>query len=418
MFTNINVDYCKTLGCKNMGILNSPDYVLQGESILCQECGFQFPVISATALNLYRHATNQVWKGVIKLCPSCGSNQLKKHGFSSQGGQRMYCCHCCKTFILAASANNDNRRDALATLIQEGASISELRSILRLDSTGLNRELFKLSRCVNQAECHWDFPSFDIVLSTRAFRVKYNKGDCYLYVLVTAEELNGRVVAISSNYSARPVEESFQYHSKYEERMPQDTLTHMVQRKEAMTMRRPVLFDVDYGPALLYKNDPGMIVKPVLTAYRHFELVHILTDERSLHAQHFLEHECFILGGCMAANLLHIRQGRCHISFVRERGHVPPHRRMPPRLFTGGGIRNNIWRTFSTRDYAIAVCNLTEDNKSSRTLGDATLISATKFVDYVYKHPFFTHLGHLSPENVTSALNYIKYEYNQRCDIF
>lgn len=46
-------------------------------------------------------------------------------------------------------------------------------------------------------------------------------------------------------------------------------------------MRRNVLFDVDYGPAILYKNDPGMLVKPVLPAYRHFELVQALTDERS-----------------------------------------------------------------------------------------------------------------------------------------
>lgn len=70
----------------------------------------------------------------------------------------------------------------------------------------------------------------------------------------------------------------------------------MVQRKEAITARRETLFDIDYGPASLYKNDSGMIVKPVLPAYRHFELVRMLTDERSLNVQHYLDHECFILG--------------------------------------------------------------------------------------------------------------------------
>lgn len=29
MFANINVDCCKTPGCKNLGVLNSPDYVRQ-----------------------------------------------------------------------------------------------------------------------------------------------------------------------------------------------------------------------------------------------------------------------------------------------------------------------------------------------------------------------------------------------------
>lgn len=37
-------------------------------------------------------------------------------------------------------------------------------------------------------------------MSTRAFRVKFNGGDSSLYVLVTAEEESGKVVAISTNY--------------------------------------------------------------------------------------------------------------------------------------------------------------------------------------------------------------------------
>ncbi len=56
-------------------------------------------------------------------------------------------------------------------------------------------------------------------MSTRAFRVKFNGGDSSLYVLVTAEEESGKVVAISTNYSAQPVEADYQYHSDYEERL-------------------------------------------------------------------------------------------------------------------------------------------------------------------------------------------------------
>lgn len=60
MFANINVDCCKTPGCKNLGVLNSPDYVRQGKDVLCRECGFLFPVISAGALNLFRHTVNRM----------------------------------------------------------------------------------------------------------------------------------------------------------------------------------------------------------------------------------------------------------------------------------------------------------------------------------------------------------------------
>ncbi|MDK8106112.1 cytoplasmic protein, partial [Klebsiella pneumoniae] len=55
MFTNVNVDCCKTPGCKNLGLLNSQDYVAQGKNILCRECGYLFPVISEQSLNIYRN---------------------------------------------------------------------------------------------------------------------------------------------------------------------------------------------------------------------------------------------------------------------------------------------------------------------------------------------------------------------------
>lgn len=78
MFTNVNVDVCKTPGCKNLGILNSPDYLYQGKEVLCRECGFLFPVISEKALNLFRHTVNRTWKGLVRQCADCGSTSLKK----------------------------------------------------------------------------------------------------------------------------------------------------------------------------------------------------------------------------------------------------------------------------------------------------------------------------------------------------
>lgn len=187
-------------------------------------------------------------------------------------------------------------------------ALADIRKSLLLNSTGLSRELLKLAREANYKESRQCFPASDITLSTRAFRVKYNGSNNSLYALVTAEEQSGRVVAISTNYSPSAVEQHYQYTSNYEERMSPGTLAHHVQRKELLTMRRDTLFDIDYGPAVLHQNDPGMLVKPVLPAYRHFELVRILTDEHSNNVQHYLDHECFILGGCLMANLQHIHQ--------------------------------------------------------------------------------------------------------------
>nr|WP_287855390.1 cytoplasmic protein [Klebsiella sp.] len=412
MFNDVNVDSCKTPGCKNMGVLNSPDYICQGNNILCRECGFLFPPISAKSLNAFRRTVNQGWKGLIKQCPGCGSFSLKRYGYSAQGERRISCRDCGKTLVIPDKAKISLRQEHLAALIKEGSSLSDIRTLLAIDNTTLGRELANLSYRAGLVERGFAFPTFDIVLSTRAFSISFNGGDNRLYVLATAEEVSGKVVAISTNYTSQPVEAEYQYQSQYEERMPPGTLAHLVQRKEMLTMRRRVaLFDIDYGPAALHRHERGMLVKPVLPAYRHFELVRMLTDERSLNVQHYLDHECFILGGCMMANLEHVRQGRCHISFVRERGIPPAQRDIPPRLFYSGGIRNNVWRTFSTRDYAMAVCNLT-GNKKTSPLRNASLRSASEFIQYIHQHPFLPWLNRMSPANVTAALNHLKYEYN------
>lgn len=413
MFDNVNVDSCKTMGCRNLGIINSPDYLLQGNNVLCRECGFLFPLISSNALNLFRRAVNHGWKGLIKQCPGCGGYSLKRHGFSRQGEQRMLCRLCNKTFIAAKKAVASPRQTQLAALIQAGTSLQDIRAALAIDSTTLRRELAHLSYQARQEGSRFSFPC-DIALSTRAFTVRFNGGDSLLYVLVTVEEGSGHVVALSTNYASQPVDAEYQYRSRYEERLPPGTLSHLVQRKEALTMRRQgALYDIDYGPAALHCHDRGMLVKPVLPAYRHFELVHKLTDERALNVQHYLDQECFIFGGCLMANVNDIHQGRCHIAFVRERGTTPPRLDMPPRLFLSGGIRNNVWRAFSTRDYSLAVCNLT-GNKKTRHLRYATLRGATAFIQFIQAHPFLPYLNGMSPGNVTLVLEHLRHAWNSR----
>lgn len=412
MFVQINVDCCKTIGCKNLGILNSPDYVLQGNNVLCRGCGFAFPIISERSLNRFRQAANHPWKGLIRQCPTCGGTSLKKYGFSAPDKHRLYCRECDRTFVFSEQCRQEARRDRLSMMIDAGVSLQEIRHTLSLDSTGLGRALIKLNRKANQAERRLVFPSFDITLCTRAFTVKYNGSDNRLYVLVTAEEKSGKVVSVTTNYSALPVEPDYQYCSCYEERMPPGTLIHLIQRKELMTMRRETLYDIDYGTAALHQNDPGMLVKPVLAAYRHFELIRILTDDRALNTQHFLDNECFLFGGCIMANVQYIADGRCHIAFVKERGTSPPQKVISPRLFSAGGIRNNIWYAFNAQNYSMAVCDLTGKKKTS-TLRHATLRSASRFIDYLENHPFLPSLNRMSPANVTATLDYLKHHYNQ-----
>lgn len=412
MFGHHDVDCCKTFGCKNLGILNSPDYQPQGKDILCRECGFTFPRISRHSLNVFRTAVNKEWKGLIKQCPFCGGTAFKRHGYSSQGKSRLLCRHCSRTFLFTPVSLEKENLSELGKGIAAGATLIDLRRELRLDSTALSRQFSRLARQVNSLQSQCLFQAYDIALCTRAFVLPYLGSGNLLYILVTAEADSGNVVAVSTNYSPVCVEKEYQYTHSFTERSLSGTFAHIVQRKEKLTAQRATLFDIDYGMAALRKNDAGMIVKPVLPAYRHFELVKKLTDDRSINVQHFLEHECFIYGGCLIANHDDVVRGRCHISFVAERGLVAQQQARPPRYFLAGGIRNNVWRYFSTPDYAMAVSNLTGSKKPGE-LCRATLLPATRFIHYVESHPFYAQMTRLSPANLTTVLDFMKYEYNQ-----
>ncbi len=413
MFNHLNVNCCKTIGCKNVGVLQSPDYQPHGDNILCRECGFLFPLISENALNSFRMLVNKQWKGLVRQCPDCGGTSLKRHGYAYSGKVRLLCRHCNRTFLYVADRAETKRPGPLSEAITAGMSLAELRMALRLDNTALARQLARLALHVNREMSQIRFPSLDIALSTRAFTLKFNGSNNALYALVTAEVESGNIVAVSTNYSPFPVENEYQYFSSFAERPGPGTIVQLVQRKESMTARRGILFDIDYGPARLWKNDSGMLVKPVLPAYRHFELVKKMTDERSLNVQHFLEHECFILGGCLMANYRDVKDGRCHISFVKERGMQQTGQQRPPRYFLAGGIRNNAWRYFSTQEYAMAVSNLTGNKKLSQ-VSQTTLIPAARFIHYVESHPFCAQMQRLSPANVGRVLDYLRYEYNQK----
>lgn len=107
MFVNINVDCCKMLGCKNLGVLNSLDYVCQGKDVFCWECGFLFFVIFVGVLNFFCYMVNWGWKGLVKQCFVCGSILLKKYGFLIQGEYCMVCSQCWKMFIVFEKVKSD-----------------------------------------------------------------------------------------------------------------------------------------------------------------------------------------------------------------------------------------------------------------------------------------------------------------------
>lgn len=412
IFRYTDVNACKTFGCPNFGVLNSPLYALRGQNILCQACGFHFPVISAAALNAFKLQVNRSYQGLIWACAHCGKRDgLTRHGYTQSGQQRVRCASCRSTFAWYEHARLPARLSSLAGAIRAGQPLRELSGF---DSKMTGRDLQQLAFSARLACAATPPFTLETFLATAAFSINFNGSPNRLYVIVTVEKKSDRVIAITTNYAPRSEHISFEYrYSANDEELivSREPLTRIF-AKDRVMKRRALFFDTRYGAARLKINDAGVIVKPVLAAYRHFEVVKSLTQNAFLYVQHYIEHECFIYGGCLMANREEVATGHCHIAFVYEKGNRTPQQPFRSQIITSRLIWNDVWRCFSQPDYQMAVCSLTGQQRSSE-LRQATLQPAQRFIDFILRHPFYPQLVRLSPANVSAVLEFLAAEYNQ-----
>ncbi|WP_223271320.1 cytoplasmic protein [Buttiauxella sp. B2] len=390
-------------------------YQKSGLNILCLECGFSFPVISARALNVFKAQVNKGYQGIILSCPHCGKSKgLTRHGRSKNGLQRIKCPDCSITFIHYCDFPISPRLLIIGELVRNGRSLKELPYGSEYSSTVLGRDLSKMASISRLIQTQSSSISIDSELSTAAFLINFNASSNRMYAIVTADKRSRRIIAISTNYapSATSIPVDFQYKITDEESCIGQNLVSRIFAKDRLMSRRDVYFDTHYGTAQLKSNDSGAIVKPVLAAYRHFELVKTLTDRYSLYVHHYLEHECFIYGGCLVANLKSVQDGNCHISFVYEQGDRKCRKNVHSEMIVSDIVWNDAWYYYSQRQYHLAVCNLTGLRRGNSVF-EATLEPAQSFIQFVQQHPFYMCLIRHSPANVNYLLEFLMQEYNQ-----
>lgn len=111
------------------------------------------------------------------------------------------------------------------------------------------------------------------------------------------------------------------------------------------------------------------------------------------------------------ANLQSVRQGRCHISFVREMGF---HLQIKTFLIECSLVAEYAIMSGEPSQHAVTLKPyVTSQEIKTSMLRYATLTGSTKFIQFLHTHPFFFQLSRLSPANVTVVLNYLKFEYNK-----
>lgn len=408
-----HINCCKTVGCRFFGVANSPYYQHIGPQCRCPECGYFFPFISPAALSAFSQHSNQQYGGVLLCCPACGlSEALVKHGLSAKGQQRWRCRACGLSFIhYAEPVAYPSKLSALRDAIATGDSFRMAHS----ESQTIGRSLARLAFLAAVEQVHSPLSTRDAEFSTVTFTVGFNGSENQLYVIVSADNKTGRVIAVSTNYVAthEGIGKTWWYPSLAGEKQPSRDVIRQVFDKDRIISRRPLFFDVAYGPATLKRDDPGAVVKPVLAAYRHFALLHALTDHNVLSVQHWLEHECFLYGACLMANRRDIPSRRSHIGFVYERGTRDETQRLRSDTVVSSIIWRDVWRCYSQRNYQLALCHLT-GNPGRSSFRHATLKPARAFQNWLTQHPVWSQLTRLAPRNVTNLLAYLTAEYNRQ----
>ncbi len=407
-----HINCCKTIGCSFFGVVNSPHYKFKEGNYHCPECSQVFPFISPAALAAFTLHSNKYYPGIFHFCPGCRqSRTLIRHGQSANGHLRWYCRACDFSFTsykltAAAEKKSEPLRKAIAT--------GELHSYAEKKTSGIRSDMVHLSFLARLAQAKIRFTSLEASFSTATFTVSYNNSHNQLYVIITADNNTGCIIAVTTNYlpEKHSVPSEWWYAHTIAEQFRSNNIITNIFDKDRMISRRSVLFNISYGPATLKRNDPGAIIKPVLAAYRHFDIVHTLTHRHILYAYHWLEHECFLYGACLMANLRDVLDKRTQISFVYEYGVPDRSKRLQSQIINSDIIWNDVWRCYSQKGYELALCHLTAvNNKPLYHL--ATLNPARRFHHYLTNHPVYPQLIRLTPGNIGHLLEHLIAEYNQ-----
>lgn len=407
-----HVNCCKNVECSFFGVINTLHYQFIGQNGFCPECGDIFPLISPSALSAFNQQSNKFYPQISLYCPTCGQGDaLIRHGRGPAGAQRWRCRTCNISFTDESAVIKDiSGLQPLAECISAGG---DFRLSGEKNQT-LSRDLTRLAFSARVEQVHLPIGSLSGEYSTITFTVEFNGSHNKLFVIATADNKTGCVIAVSTNYLPlkNGISPEWWYPSMPAESEVSPILVRKVFDKDRVISRRPFLFDIAYGPANVRSNDPGTIVKPVLAAYRHFALVHALTHHRLLSVHHWLEHECFIYGACLMANRMDIAQQRCGISFVYEEGALDATQRLRSETVRSDIIWRDTWNCYSQKNYNLAVCHLTgKTNRSS--FRQATLKPARAFQEYIFRHPIWPQLIRLAPRNVVHLLEYLAAEYNR-----
>ncbi|WP_312978647.1 cytoplasmic protein [Atlantibacter sp.] len=410
----IRLNVCKSWSCPNLGIADAVDYVfpvyrLGYKALECVKCGGLPPWFDEQACNhWFSHFMQRNLGATGQGCPGCYSTETIRYGRTRAGKTRLQCRRCKKVFTpqQTTSVNNEKITRILAQLRQ---------GIHRNDTTHY-RELSLAALWCEQRLC--PSPASVTKMATGTGRIAFQgqKANQLLYIIVSADAITGDILQVTTNYAAWRADETLHYQPSAHLSAPAaqadfKPVLERVKLQEVQFMKRSQFDEINYGSAVLKRNDRGDIVRPVIAIHGHFQR---LKRRFACVDEHYLVHECVLRGAAITAWAQEVRAGATHLWFVVEES-MPPGTPQGPLNHNGTwriGWWDNVWQQWGNGASTKMVGLLT--GQPGTTIPSLVSVSSCNaFFSWLASQPWWINAASLSANVASQHLVCLAWVYNQ-----
>lgn len=362
------INCCKSFGCQNLGLANSPDYSwpeyrLGYAALHCRACGSYPPLFNEEQFRswLSEYLTDFAANSG-HFCPRCYQRETIRYGHNPQGSQRVQCRGCKKVWT--------PKHPRLTALV----------------------------------------PPEQIATIPLLVPFQGVSADQHLYVLLSFDAIHGNVLHISSNFTPHPAGASLRYRwrGNTEPVVSHDDIVERVSQRETQFLRRSQFDEIQYGSAMLKRNASGAILRPVITAHGHFRVLsHLWPAVKT----HIIAHECFLRGAAITAWAKQYRDHHASLWFIDEEFNSDKCK-LPWQLLgkTYQGWWRNQWQIWQQGDTRKMVCLLTEGPVEKGA--SITLAASHHFLAWLQQQTEFRQSPRNSAHSVFQAIRSLADKYN------
>ena len=347
----LQLNHCKTVGCRNFGSDDKSHYVLQRTNpnrptLVCRECGAFPPVLSNHDVAEEVSRLKLLQSSGLPACsnPDCENLGLPVlthrhlyHAFGYSGDRQRYRCKCCQaTFVDRWSGFNGKNQvqQKLLALLFTGYSVRDICRRLGMNPKSFYDQLSHIaSRCRRQLSM-FDARLFkhaqNLSLASDLVPLQPHSSNGVSWI-ASCEAASGYVVGQHVNYQQNDVENPSDQHDPYLDGTrfmsapgarlvevpppaPQGILAR-VDTKYREVLSRPNLEDpLTSMPRINYPTK-GCLIRPQYTVYAHYlHLSQMLEYNESLSI--FMPQEPLLRSACISVFMERIKDKTIHPIYV------------------------------------------------------------------------------------------------------